>query len=386
MNFIKTILYNSWAGRNILRPVFVLPCIVISFLGMESCGSGNGGDNGDDFNRALLLENWCDNIIIPSYEDYNSSTEALKVATDAYSLDPTNEEAFNACIDAFEVAYFKWQSVAPFDFGPAIQKTLLESTNKFPTDIDDIEAAILNPDFTPGLPSTLDNIGLPAIDYLLNSENAFANLSNDAERVAHLERLVDHLHEKSSDVLAAWTSGYAMTFKSATGTEVGSSLEQVVNAFNRVYEANVRKQKLGLPSGIMTITGTELPGHVEALYSNELSVDLLHNAIVAFENFYLGNYTADNGTTVEGLGLDDYLISFGNEVYGSELNTDIVNQLSLMKEAVLTLESPLSEYVLSNPAETAAVFTQLQAIVVLWKVDMMSSLGIMISYTDNDGD
>ena len=89
---------------------------------------------------------------------------------------------------------------------------------------------------------------------------------------------------------------------------------------------------------------------------------------------------------MEGLGLDDYLNSFGNEVYGSELNTDIVNQLSLMKEAVLTLESPLSEYVLSNPAETAAVFTQLQAIVVLWKVDMMSSLGILISYTDNDGD
>ena len=157
---------------------------------MESCSSGNGGDNGDDFNRALLLENWCDNIIIPSYEDYNASTEALKVANEEYSLDPTNEEAFNACIDAFEVTYFKWQSVAPFDFGPAIQKTLLESTNKFPTDIDDIEAAILNPDFTPGLPSTLDNIGLPAIDYLLNSENAFANLSNDAERVAHLERLV----------------------------------------------------------------------------------------------------------------------------------------------------------------------------------------------------
>ena len=57
-----------------------------------------------------------------------------------------------------------------------------------------------------------------------------------------------------------------------------------------------------------------------------------------------------------------------------------------MKQAILTLESPLSEYVLSNPAE-AAVFTQeLQAIVVLWKVDMMSSLGILISYTDNDGD
>ena len=82
MNFIKTILYNFKTGRNILRPVFVLPCIVISFLGLKSCGSGNGGDNGDDFNRALLLENWCDNIIIPSYEDYNASTEALKVANE----------------------------------------------------------------------------------------------------------------------------------------------------------------------------------------------------------------------------------------------------------------------------------------------------------------
>ena len=168
------------------------------------------------------------------------------------------------------------RKLALFDFGPAIQKDYISTTNKFPTDIDDIEAAILNPDFTPGLPSTLDNIGLPAIDYLLNSENAFANLSNDAERVAHLERLFNFM-KKVQTYYSDWTSGYAMTFKSATGTEVGSSLEQVVNAFNRVYEAYVRKQKLGLPSGIMTITGTELPGHVEALYSNDLSVDLLHS-------------------------------------------------------------------------------------------------------------
>ena len=37
---------------------------------------------------------------------------------------------------------------------------------------------------------------------------------------------------------------------------------------------------------------------------------------------------------------------------------------------------------------TASVeaYAELQALVVLWKVDMMSSLGLLITYQDNDGD
>jgi hypothetical protein len=50
------------------------------------------------------------------------------------------------------------------------------------------------------------------------------------------------------------------------------------------------------------------------------------------------------------------------------------------------LEDPLAEFVVNQQATSFDVYSELQALVVLWKVDMMSSLGVLITYFDNDGD
>ena len=50
------------------------------------------------------------------------------------------------------------------------------------------------------------------------------------------------------------------------------------------------------------------------------------------------------------------------------------------------MEDPLAQFVVERQADAFAVYTELQALVVLWKVDMMSALGVLITYQDNDGD
>ncbi len=166
----------------------------------------------------------------------------------------------------------------------------------------------------------------------------------------------------------------------------GSSIGAMLNAFNRVYEANIRKQKLGLPSGVSTFSGNPLPSHVEAKYANYWSIDLLYEAMLSIEKMYLGNATSSNPLNHEGVGFDDYLISLGDEDFGLGLHNDIVAQIQSSKEAVMSLNDPLSEFVLTNQEACVSVYTELQALVVLFKVDMMSSLGILITYQDNDGD
>ena len=54
--------------------------------------------------------------------------------------------------------------------------------------------------------------------------------------------------------------------------------------------------------------------------------------------------------------------------------------------ALLSLEDPLAEFVVAQQPMSFEVYAELQALVVLWKVDMMSSLGVLITYQDNDGD
>ena len=97
-------------------------------------------------------------------------------------------------------------------------------------------------------------------------------------------------------------------------------------------------------------------------------------------------YGDTNHGTTEGIGLDDYLKSLGDVTYGEGLHDDIAAQLASTATAIASLEDPLASFVVEQQAASFEVYAELQALVVLWKVDMMSSLGILITYQDNDGD
>lgn len=330
-------------------------------------------NNGDDFDRAGLLANWADNVIVPSYESYLSKLEVLKLSVEEFGLAYT-EENHEEMRSALYDAYNEWQKVQAFEFGPASNRALLETSNTYPTDTIAVMASVGDELWSPGTPATLDNIGLPALDYLINGRSLE---EFTPEIVDHIDRLVDYLDSEASAVLDAWANGYRDEFVASTGTEMGSSVGEVLNAFNQVYESSVRKQKLGLPAGVSTFSQTPLPELVEAPYAEMWSVDFLRTSLEAFESIYLG---ADR------TGLDDYLISLGETEYGAGLDADIKVQLEASYLALDQLEDPLATYVVDQQAEAFEVYAELQALVVLWKVDMMSSLGVLITYQDNDGD
>ena len=342
--------------------------VVTSFVGCKPTEN-----NGDDFDRSALLINWADNIIIPSYESYLSNLEILEVSVAEFGLEPSEENLEELRSSLFD-AYKEWQTVQAFEFGPASNRALLETTNTYPTDTIAIVAAIGDEAWIPGTPSTLDNIGFPALDYLING---FSLSESSPEAIDHIERLVDYLYVETYSVLEAWETGYRDEFVESTGTEMGSSVGEVLNAFNHVYESSVRHQKLGLPSGVSTFSQTPLPHLVEAPHAETWSVEFLKSSLEAFENIYRGG---------DGLGLDDYLISLGETEYGAGLDADIKVQMESSKLALELLEDPLATYVVDQQLEAFEVYTELQALVVLWKVDMMSSLGVLITYQDNDGD
>ena len=122
---------------------------------------------------------------------------------------------------------------------------------------------------------------------------------------------------------------------------------------------------------------------MEAPYAATWSVDLLVEALKACSHVYFGDL--DKGSTAK-LGLDDYLKALGNVTFGEGLHEDISSQLESANTALLSLEDPLAEFVVAQQPMSFEVYAELQALVVLWKVDMMSSLGVLITYQDNDGD
>ena len=102
----------------------------------------------------------------------------------------------------------------------------------------------------------------------------------------------------------------------------------------------------------------------------------------AIEVFYNGS----NNDGVEGIGLDDYLISLGAEYNEGTLNDAIKAQFAACRNKLDAIPKPLKESLTSNKANVDEAVKELQRLIILFKADIPSATGVLITYQDNDGD
>lgn len=361
-------------------------CILVLTLIADSCDSGDDEDGGNppvEFDRAAMLTNYADNLIIPAYEHLQSAVDNLKTAADGFAGDASlaNLESLQSSLKS---ARLSWQQANFYQFGPAETNTLRTVVNTYPTNTDKINSNIENGGYTLG---SLDNIaagGFPAIDYLIHGTGdtnqeileAFTSEPQAAGRMTYLNDNVDFVKSAVDNVASGWDPAggdYRSTFldPSNGGTAIGSSISLMVNAMILHYERFLRDGKIGIPAGVRS-AGVPRPTATEAYhggYSAELAVANLQE--------FKALFTASSGE-----GLDDYL----DFMESQDLANDISTGLDQAIADAQALTDPLSENIENDNESVIAVFTSLQEILVLMKVDMTSILGITINYQDNDGD
>jgi predicted lipoprotein len=362
---------------------------VSTFVLVQSCSKSSspddnkGSDNGkgSSFDRAGMLANLNTNIILPTYTAYQSSTASLDAAVVAFNAAPDLTKLVTLQT-AFKAAYVQWQAAAPFEFGPAADIQLKVNTNTYPADIAQITANVNAGTYNPALLANLAAKGFPALDYLLfgaaDNNAVLALFTTDAKaanRKTYLGALSTEIKTNATTVLAGWNGAYKATFLGATGTDAGSSTGLLVNQLVYDYEI-LKNYEVGIPAGTQSM-GAALPQKVQAYYS-KISVQLALQHIQALQNIYNGK---------DGLGLDDYLVT-ANAKYsdGRALNDVIKAQFATSIAKLQALSDPLSTNITTNQAAVVAAYTELQKLTVLLKTDMTSSLGILITYGDNDGD
>jgi predicted lipoprotein len=370
-----------------MRKLILAALTVASILVLiQACSKS--GDNkpappgGSSFDRGAMLTNISTNIIIPAYTSFHTDAVNLDAAVTAFNAAPNNT-TLTAMQTAFQATYKQWQATSTFEIGPAAQVALRVNTNTYPADITQINSNITSGTYNPVLLANLAAKGLPAMDYLLFGVGADNNTillqyttdSKTANRKAYLASLSAELKTNATTVLTAWNGAYKTTFVNADGTDQGSSAGQLVNQLVYDYEI-LKNYEIGIPAGIQSM-GTTFPQKVQAYYS-KMSVQLALLHIQAVQNIYNGS---------SGSGLDDYLTQ-ANAKYsdGSPLNTVIENQFATAITKLQALTDPLSTNITNNNASVTAAYTELQKLTVLLKTDMPSSLGILITYGDNDGD
>jgi len=340
----------------------------------------------DNFDRAAMLINWADNIIIPGYEAYVEQLTNLSAAKDAF-LEARTEDNLVTLRSSWLDAYISWQKVSMFEIGKAETLTLRDYTNIFPTDATQIEENVATEDYNLELPSTRSQQGFPAIDYLINgsADSDAAIVTRFEENKAmqdYLSNLVDRLSQLSSAVLDDWKNGYRDTFVEKDGSSASSSVNKMTNDYIFYYEKALRAGKIGIPAGVFS--NTPLSDRVEALYKKDVSKVLYDNALQATIDFFNGKHFDGNG---EGESLKSYLDFLNTISEGENLSAIINNQFNAAQEAGdQFLGDNFFEEVENSNTDMLKTYDELQSNVILMKVDMLQALNIKVDYVDADGD
>jgi len=344
-----------------------------------SCNEG-ALDKTNDFDQRPLLENLGNNLILPAYEHLTEATEALSDAFTVLKAEPNANtlEDFRAQL---KLARLAWQACAPYQFGPAETRSLTNELNIYPIDQTQVNQNISSGNYDLSTLSNLDAKGFQAISYLVygdpeSQEDILSSLTED--RLQYIEDVLTRISSTSLNVYNDWKEDYLSEFvaEDALGVDVGSSVGKLINALNRDFERNTRDGKIGIPVGIRTL-GEPIPKSSEAYYAG-YSVELLEANIQAFEKLYFGG---------NGIGLDDYLEAVGGTtIDNADLNQSIISQFEKIESAIGKISDPLPMAIENQKADVEMVFIEMQIMNALLKTDLSSTIGVVITYQDNDGD
>ena len=365
---------------------------ILSALFIWACSStGDDTPITDDdgvsltFDRGAMLENWADNIILPSYNQFLVDYAAFKADFESFQNDRSGSNLI-ALRSSWVDAYLSWQSISPFEVGPAEDNGLRLNVNTYPTDVALIGTHISSGSYNLDLSSNRDSKGFAALDYLINgiggSDAEILQVYTDAitgdAHVAYLGEVINDIDTRVTTVRNAWQNGYRDTFVQNDGSSATASVDRFVNDFIFYYEKFLRAGKMGIPLGVFSRTQT--PTLVEAYYYPQLSNQLFLAGLSTVEDFFNGKAFGSSRT---GESLASYLTTLNQ----TTLRNDIRNQFSSVRTAVSGLGPFRAELENNSPAaDMFAAYDEVQGAVALFKVDMVSAMSIAIDFVDADGD
>jgi hypothetical protein len=365
--------------------------IVFLIIGLTSvlinCGSEKGTEAEDNFDRAALLTNWADNLIIPGYTDLVTTLESMQVSVEAFNSDPTISTLSDLRSEWLS-AYLEWQRVAMYEIGKAEEITLRNYMNVYPLDAVSMEASILAGGYDLASVNRQDEQGFPALDFLLygvaSSDEGivavFTDQINGLKYRTYLSDVTDRMVTLVTSVLMDWNGGYRDTFISRNGSSSTESVNKLVNDFMLYYEKYFRAGKIGIPAGVFI--GNTLKDNVEARYSGKSKL-LFSAGLDAIQAFFNGQYS---GGSINGVGLDDYLTELNALRQGTDLSAIINNQFELIRDLASSLDDDFGVQVETDNTLMLQTYDALQLNVINMKVDMFQSLNINVDYVDADGD
>ena len=327
----------------------------------------------DEFKKTELLTQLTENYILPEYHRLQENINDLSNSWNAFENQP-NEPEFDTLIAQWKRAYIRFQYVKMFDFGPGMNQNLTMNLGTFPTDTMKIQSNIVSKNYNLNSISNYVAVGFPALDYLWCAPDAYQKITTDIDRKNYARDLVQKMKADIDKTVLEWNS-YRATFEDGTSNSSTSPFSLLMNNFIRDYEI-LKWTKLGYPLGV-NIGNVKNPHYLEARNSG-IGKDLLRANILALQQIFLGR--GSNGK--DGKSMKDYLVALGKTTTTATIETNWTNFLQQIDALPENLEIALN----TDTQKVIDLYNAIHYNTIALKTDMVSAFGILITYSDNDGD
>lgn len=325
-----------------------------------------------------LLINQIDSVIIPTYQTYQLSMTDLLTAVESFVI-TSNASNLENVREEYSEAYQAYQAAGLHDYFATSNLDLVNTTNLYPIDLTKLEEFIENEAYNFNVTAQMRANGFPVLDYLLyGPSDPVTFLSDNQKAAAFLQELTRAMKDKSDDLVERWTGSLRDNYINNGGVELGSSVSVQLNETLIYFEIHVRGNKVGIPIGRLGPNDSPFdadPSKVEGYYqtlidgNGNISLAMLIATIEEMEDIYLG--VGPSGT--DGIGYDDLLLDRGQ----SSLDMDIKAQF----QTIYSLIDARTEI-----SGNEDLYNGIQALITLYKSDLLPVLNVQDADGSNDGD
>jgi predicted lipoprotein len=369
--------------------IFLVAGLLLA-VGVGTACSDDGGSNndlpGEDSEAAQMrrdvLTNLGENVILPTYVEFETRAQALESATETYanSLEASDREATQ---QAWREAIQVWQRAEMFQVGPAGPMGAVVAgqdlrdqiyswpiTNACRVDQEIVEQNYTDPEAFASEPVNVR--GLDTLEYLLfydgtdnacapnsaiNSDGSWSELDAselEQRRAEYAHTVATDLSQRATTLREAWDpegGNFVGELSTAgAGSETYATSQEALNAVSDAMfylDKEVKDMKLARPTGLSDCVDDVCPENRESRWANR-SLDHVRQNLIGYQQLFLGGAPDD----ADALGFDDLLRGMGAE----QLADDMVARTADALAATDAVEGTMVEALSDDPDSVVAIF------------------------------